>query len=123
MAELDWFDFRRLSLESQKELIQGLRDDGYSDAEVRRMFGIHKSTWQNWIAKSGMKRREPITANSGDTLCWDCRNALKRCSWSRNFEPVEGWEAIMFPPAPYVQGKCAHMPNYKVISCPEFIED
>lgn len=28
-----------------------------------------------------------------DTLCWSCANACGRCSWSKKFEPVEGWEA------------------------------
>ena len=27
------------------------------------------------------------------TLCWSCAKACKKCSWSRNFEPVKGWEA------------------------------
>jgi len=34
------------------------------------------------------------TTGKSETLCWTCANALKRCSWSRNFSPVEGWDAI-----------------------------
>lgn len=26
-------------------------------------------------------------------LCWDCKNALGKCSWSQRFEPIEGWTA------------------------------
>lgn len=52
-----------------------------------------------------------------DTLCWDCQNALCGCSWSKHFEPVEGWEARKTP-------KTKAKPNsYKVYKCPEFILD
>lgn len=41
------------------------------------------------------------------TLCWSCAKACKKCSWSRNFEPVEGWEAekttLQQPPYRVVQ--------------------
>ena len=28
------------------------------------------------------------------TLCWSCKRATGSCSWSEDFTPVEGWEAI-----------------------------
>lgn len=28
-----------------------------------------------------------------ETLCWTCENACGGCSWSKKFEPVEGWKA------------------------------
>jgi transcriptional regulator NrdR family protein len=27
------------------------------------------------------------------SLCWDCSRATGFCPWSRDFEPVKGWEA------------------------------
>ena len=27
------------------------------------------------------------------SLCWDCQNSVCKCPWSKNFEPVPGWEA------------------------------
>ncbi|MCI7428540.1 MAG: hypothetical protein MSS83_05485 [Methanobrevibacter sp.] len=27
------------------------------------------------------------------SLCWSCKNCYSGCSWSKNFEPVEGWDA------------------------------
>lgn len=29
-----------------------------------------------------------------DTLCLSCRKSLLECSWSKDFVPVEGWEAV-----------------------------
>lgn len=46
-----------------------------------------------------------------ETLCFSCRKACRqRCSWTRNFEPVEGWTA-----------EETHV-GYRVISCPEYEE-
>lgn len=30
---------------------------------------------------------------SSQTICWECRNAVNGCSWSRTFTPVKGWVA------------------------------
>ena len=35
----------------------------------------------------------PCGKTKHDTLCWDCAKATGKCSWSKNFVPVEGWEA------------------------------
>jgi predicted nucleic acid-binding Zn ribbon protein len=45
------------------------------------------------------------------SLCWDCQNACGGCSWSRSFEPVEGWEAK------------PSEDSFFVINCPQFIPD
>ena len=48
------------------------------------------------------------------TICWKCANAVPDpvnnigCSWSREFKPVEGWEAIQ------------KKNSYNVWKCPEF---
>lgn len=47
------------------------------------------------------------------TLCWDCANAVGWCSWSKDFTPVDGWDAE------YVPDK----DSYRVIACPLFERD
>ena len=59
------------------------------------------------------------------TLCWSCKNAVGRCSWSEvdeskkdrpiKYEPVNGWVAIKTE-----RGDCN---SYVVLSCPEFVPD
>lgn len=56
-----------------------------------------------------------------ETLCWDCAKNGGLCSWSKNFTPVEGWEAIPTK----IQARGAYngygeIDSYKVINCPKF---
>ena len=53
------------------------------------------------------------------TLCWDCAKNCGDCSWSHDFTPVEGWEAVPTKIQAYNHGDEA-TDSYKVISCPEF---
>lgn len=52
-----------------------------------------------------------------ETLCWDCKNSGGGCSWSKSFEPVEGWDA---------EKSIIHSRSYRpyesyyVKSCPKF---
>jgi len=49
-----------------------------------------------------------------DTKCWDCAKAcVGGCSWSREFIPVEGWDAKETENA-------AGVTSYIVRECPEF---
>ena len=60
--------------------------------------------------------------STSDTLCWLCAKANCRCSWSRFFIPVDGWEAKKTR----VKNGCgddAFIESYKVINCPEFEQD
>lgn len=50
------------------------------------------------------------------TLCWDCGNACGGCSWSKEFIPVEGWEARP------VKQTCGNQ-SYIVFECPQFVRD
>lgn len=55
------------------------------------------------------------------TLCWDCEKSLcERCSWSKDFTPVPGWEA-----EPTVKQNFRGQPlrSFKVTYCPEFKAD
>ena len=123
MAIRDWGDFRALPLESQKRLIRDLRCEGYTETEIRQLFGISKSSWKSWTTRAGIYiKEETAITQRRNTLCWKCAKAVGYCTWSHHLEPVVGWEAIEYPAADYEQGRFAKMPNYKVLSCPEFIE-
>lgn len=53
------------------------------------------------------------------TLCWECKNACGGCSWSKNFEPVAGWNAL-----PTTLKSCSGRieQSYLVRSCPKYVE-
>lgn len=52
-----------------------------------------------------------------DTKCWDCAKAcVGGCSWSRDFIPVEGWDAEKTE-------KAEGIVSYIVRDCPEFEHD
>lgn len=56
------------------------------------------------------------------TICWECRNAYGRCSWSKDFTPVDGWSAE--PTEIKGVGRNTTTTNsYIVKSCPLFKED
>ena len=68
------------------------------------------------------KARKKTTKKRRETLCWTCKNAVGGCSWSKNFEPVKGWEAIPTK----VRGNLEideWLDSYMVISCPKYLED
>lgn len=52
-------------------------------------------------------------------LCWDCKKACGGCSWSKNFEPVPGWQAekrvLYNAKIPVV--------SYHITACPEFEQE
>lgn len=55
------------------------------------------------------------------TLCWDCANNGGRCSWSKDFTPVDGWTAIPTKiPAQVYKGDGRMIDSYCVCECPEF---
>lgn len=63
------------------------------------------------------------------TLCWYCANAVPcaktGCNWSRNFEPVDGWDAEVtdvYHRNELGEGSIAHGKHaYLVKDCPEYI--
>lgn len=61
-----------------------------------------------------------------NTLCELCEKACGFCSWSREFRPVEGWEAIRSDiverdSASDRRMKVRVSESYIVVSCPEFL--
>lgn len=59
--------------------------------------------------------------NNSKSICWDCKRATGFCSWSRDFEPVRGWEA---EPTVIKENGLAHsIDSYDVKRCPLFLKD
>lgn len=75
-------------------------------------------------AARGKKRKAPQAAEDAYQSmqpCWNCQNFAGGCSWSRRFEPVEGWRAIEV-----IKEAKPHAPgytSYKILYCPEFVHD
>lgn len=53
------------------------------------------------------------------TLCWRCENCFGGCSWSENFEPVEGWRAERTT----IKYFNTETPSFLVRNCPLFAAD
>lgn len=70
---------------------------------------------RNYAVSRMVKRNE-----KGSTLCWDCAKAVKKCSWSRAFKPVKGWEAT---PSRLKIGNGKTVDSYIVHKCPEYVSD
>lgn len=71
------------------------------------------------MRKYKRRKRDPKSYYRKESKCWDCKNCYGGCSWSREFKPVNGWEAI----ETNLPSNGAYATSYKVIECPEFIED
>ena len=50
--------------------------------------------------------------------CFVCKKSINGCSWSKNFEPVDGWIAIKVKLDGWRKTE-----TYKIFSCPEFEYD
>ena len=56
-------------------------------------------------------------------ICFDCENAVpdnkgRGCPWSKNFEPVPGWEAKRV----YIVNATYITDSYEITKCPMFKE-
>lgn len=61
------------------------------------------------------------------TLCWFCANALCGCSWSKHFEPVDGWTAVptLINQVGFITKEGTRdreaIPSYLVYDCPLYV--
>ena len=53
------------------------------------------------------------------SLCWNCKNCFGGCSWSKSFEPVEGWSAERTT----IEYFNTETPSFLVRDCPLFAVD
>ena len=65
------------------------------------------------------KKRAANTYYSKNQSCWTCKNACGGCPWSREFKPVDGWEAEKT----FIGSNGEHAESYKIIYCPEYMEE
>ena len=65
------------------------------------------------------KKRDVTAYYEKQQPCWTCKNACGGCSWSREFKPVEGWEAV--PRS--IKSNGIHAETYKIINCPEYVKE
>ena len=65
------------------------------------------------------KERHKGRYQKKEQICWRCKNATGKCSWSAFGKPVKGWEAT-----PYVVKSDNERPinTYSITSCPQFAE-
>lgn len=63
-----------------------------------------------------------VPAGTRTNICFDCQRACGGCSWSRNFEPVLGWEA---KPSKLhsAGGRKREVWGYHITACPLFLRD
>lgn len=79
--------------------------------------GVEYEIKRNW---EGKQWRSYDRADHRFQLCCYCKNSCGGCSWSRRFEPVEGWTA-----EPTIirqrnrQGKY-DIHSYKITECPQY---
>ena len=65
------------------------------------------------------KKRDINTYYRKESKCWSCSNCYSGCSWSCDFIPVNGWKAEKT----YISSNGEYAESYKVIECPEYMED
>ena len=81
--------------------------------------------------KKGTRNKKKPFPPRGLTLCWFCRHAVPSdekgtgCPWSRDMQPVEGWNAVSKPILIRVGTKRLkrYAESYLVRSCPLYEKD
>ncbi len=123
--------------EDFEQQISEMRAEGLTWMEIAKFYHASTDTIRKTVARMGKSTRDypaPATPRTGHimtakagTLCWDCANAVPSrkcgtgCSWSRRFEPVEGWtaERCWFK---VNGGRGTVADTYTVKACPQFIK-
>ena len=77
-----------------------------------------KSTSKEFCSDECRKEEAQRRKDEDSQLCWRCKNACGGCSWSRCFQPVEGWDAT----STIVKDSEGDIHSYEIHKCPEFIE-
>lgn len=114
----------KFSKQEMAEMIS-MYDNGEAYIDICKKFDIKTiPTLRKILNKAGVKigtAEEPRVPKGGypDQLCWKCAKAIKGCSWSRDFEPVEGWTAQFVE---RFDGD-RDISTYSITACPEFVGD
>lgn len=98
---------KRWSSQEEEFLRQNVKT--MSKAQLSRKLGRTTNSIKGKCQKLNINLAESeLYKRANDTLCWSCKNYYNGCSWSKSFEPVEGWKA-----------KKTKM-GYLVLECPKF---
>lgn len=74
---------------------------------------VHKKYCSEFCRRSAAIARQM----EKEQLCWRCKNACGKCSWSRELQPINGWDA---EPVMVEDGE-GNIRSYKIKKCPEYI--
>ena len=64
-------------------------------------------------AKRKTETQQDYTSNKYQP-CWTCKKCFGGCSWSKDFEPVPGWQAIPHN----IKENGEHANGYRIMYCP-----
>ena len=97
--------------------------NGYIRRMLSNGYPVMDEDGNKYNAKLGVLTKLPSvfpTDSGRRQLCWDCAKATNSgCNWSRNFTPVEGWDAEATTIC--TQCKINSIPSYYIRGCPEFV--
>ena len=71
------------------------------------------------VQRKSRPRRQQVSKEKSQQLCWDCAKATGRCSWSRRLEPVPGWTATKVERLSHT-GEIVE--GTQITACPEFVK-
>ena len=78
-----------------------------------------RSLVKTYCSEVCKRRAIELKQMESEQPCWRCQNACGGCSWSREFQPVEGWEAE----PTIIMGDGVEIPSFEIKKCPMFIKD
>lgn len=55
--------------------------------------------------------------NKYEQICWTCKKCIGGCSWSRDFIPIEGWDAELDT---HTRVDANDSITYKIYDCPQY---
>ena len=90
-----------------------------STCEICEAKFFTKSLFKKYCSEACKRIAKELKEMESEQLCWRCRNACGGCSWSREFKPVEGWDAK----PTIINGDGEEIPSFEIKKCPMFIKD
>lgn len=84
---------------------------GLSTTTVRY---ILMSEFPKEFGRKGLKKIN----HKQETLCWSCKKACGKCSWSKSFKPVKGWKATPTK----IRNGSGMIDSFFIHECPLFVK-